>query len=275
MPRSRRSLQLTDQYRRRLLLVKQNAERQSEAAWRNVDLADYERSFSRWLGVSTTVVSRAQLLATRASLAYLAAFLASELGRRARTPTIDTRKRVGVSRDGRDLRTAYDTVRIGVLAALKDGRPNDEALKAGWDRARRAIDMDVMQAGRETALEGIDRDPRFKGFRRAVSGTCGACLAVSADEIHFEVHENCECVTEPVVQGVPDEVPRLTGFALFSSMGVEHQDEALGEEAAALVRSGAVPLHKLVQRSPMKTEDDWITQRPVKALVTPIGGSHG
>lgn len=270
MPSSERSLRITDAYRSQLVAIRIRAERVVEGAWWQVSLADLEATAENFLGAASTAVADAQLRATRLTAGYLTAFVSSELGRRVPLVSVDARAYAGRARDGRPLAEAYDTARIGTLVALRDGRPNDEALNAGRARALLATGLDVMQAARQSLQDALIAHPRVEGYRRAVSGTCGACVAAS-EGVHptgstFHVHPGCQCVPEPVVSGVPDRVPRLTGPALFASMSTVEQDDALGAETAELVRSGEVALGDLVQRNRLANEPDFITQAPLRAL---------
>lgn len=271
MPAHERSLRLTDLYRARLLTLRERAEGVAADGWREVSLADFEPSFTDWLGKTATAVTDAQVRGVRLTAAYLTAFLSSELGRRVPTVTLDARAYAGTARDGRPLAEAYDTARIAVLVALKEGKSNDEALAAGSVRALRAVELDVMQTARQS-LQDAQRDhPLVVGYNRAVSGTCGACVAASdgeySDTDDFESHPGCQCVPEPRVRGVSDTAPRLLGAQLFASMSKAEQDDALGEEAAELVRNG-LPLRELIKRNRMATEPSFITQKPVRALDT-------
>jgi hypothetical protein len=155
---------------------------------------------------------------------------------------------------------------IATRTVLKAGGELSEALSAGLARLLRGVGLDVDQAGRFALLDTIERDPRFTGWTRAISGTCGACIAASGNHANFEVHPNCQCVPEPRVANVPDRFPRLTGKPLFDAMSSEHQNDALGPEAADLLRNGEIALADLVTRSPMATEDDYLTQTPAKRL---------
>ena len=270
MAASERSLRLTDLYRERLRTVRERAVQVAEQAWASVDLADFEATFANWLGATTSAVAGAQVQATRLSAGYLSAFLSSELGRGVPTVTIDAMGYAGTARDGRPLAEAFDTARIAVLVALKDGKSNVEALNAGRVRALRAVELDVMQAGRQSLQDALRAHEMVEGYHRAVSGTCGACMALSdnsfSDTDTFEIHPGCQCVPEPRVKGVRDLAPRLLGVALFSSLSKREQDEALGEETAELVRTGQVAFGDLVKRDRMKTEQDFISQAPASAL---------
>lgn len=270
MARHERSLLLTDAYRDRLRALTARVEQTVTQRWGDVRLEDFEPSFGDWLGAASTAVAGAQTQAVRLSTGYLTAFLSSELGRGVRTVSVDGTRLVGRSRDGRSLAEAYDSPRIGVLVAKQGGEGNDTALKAGLVRALRMVELDTMHAGRTALLEGIEGDERFEGWQRALRGTCGACAGVASGVSHglrFQVHPGCQCVSEPVVGGLPNVFPRPTGAEIFAAKSEDEQNEMLGPEAAERVRQGDVSLADLVAQSHLASDqDDWITQRPVSAL---------
>lgn len=261
MPHSPRSLHITSLYQRRVFGLRRQVQVQAQRMWptlQGFDSSDWDRRMA-------VVLTQAQSQGVRAAGGYLTAFLTSELGRRVRGPVIETR--VGLSRDGRDLQEALKSPLIGVLAKFKEGAAPQDALAYGLNRGLRMVGDDFDHAHRTALLDAIKSDDRFTGWNRATTGTCGACLGASAEEIaNFETHPNCECVSEPVVRNLPNLAPRLTGMALFDSMTPEHQNEVLGDDTAELVRNGTVPLHRLKQRTPLEQGQDFITQRPFEAL---------
>lgn len=216
-----------------------------------------------------TTLTRAQVEGVRASAAYLAAFLRSEVGRGA-TPSIDTRKYAGVTRDGRPLAEALQSPLIGVRAALKDGKPPQVALNLGLIRAKRTVGFETMQAARDALIATVKADDRFSDFQRAVAGTCAACEALSGTGgPHFEVHPNCECVPMPVVRGVRDLFPIPTGIELFKRKTKAEQDAAVGPEAAQLIRDGQADLKDFISHSKTDTDQpDFLTQKPVDQVAT-------
>jgi hypothetical protein len=77
---------------------------------------------------------------------------------------------------------------------------------------------------------------------------------------------NCQCVTVPVVIGVPNRFPLPTGQQIFNSKTNAEQDEMLGPEVAERVRAGDASLADLVEEFPLNTDQDpFITQAPVRA----------
>lgn len=266
MPANRRSLQVTNSYRQRLDAIRERLRRLSAERWPTIE----ELDSTDWANRMAATVTQAQVEAVRVSAAYLSAYLSSELGKRTTGPTILSRSYAGKSRDGRPLTDALQSPLIGVRAALAVGKPPADALRYGFDRAQRMVGVDFDNAHRTALLEAINSDERFKGWRRVTTGTCGACADRAGelnDEIRFEVHPGCGCVSQPVVRGLPETIAVLTGAEIFASKTEAEQNEMLGPEAADLVRRGEVGLSDLVKRSRLDSDQpDFLTQRPVSEL---------
>jgi hypothetical protein len=58
-------------------------------------------------------------------------------------------------------------------------------------------------------------------------------------------------------------ISRPTGTEIFNAKSPAEQDAMLGPKAAEAVRAGDVGLDELVERSPLATQDDYITQKPL------------
>lgn len=259
MPHSARSHLVTNAYRTRIAAIATRLEREAKRRFPSVETLDA----SQWPQEMASLVTQAQLEGLRAASGYLAAFYASETGKRIIPPQIP-RDTVGLSRDGRPLAEALVSPLIGVKAKLKDGASTPEAIAYGLNRALRTVAFEAQQTPREALITAVDGDSHFSGFKRATKGTCGACLALSADGgPFFPVHPGCECVPEPTVVNLADRFPIPTGTTLFNSKTKEQQDAALGPDAAAKVRDGTLALGDLVAHSQMATQPDFITQAPV------------
>lgn len=270
MPASELSLGITTAYRERWESIKTAAQGLARVGWGRLDPANLDASYSAWQTTMAATVRAAQAQAVSASNGYLSAYLASELEKEveaARSPLGDY---VGLSRDGRPLTDALASPLIAVKVALKAGKDLSTALREGQTRALRTIGLEVDHAARQSLQSALVVDRHVEGYRRAVRGTCGACLGAASRSfdahVHFPVHPGCACVTTPIVRGVPDLFPVPTGAQLFAAMSEREQNEALGPEAAELVRAGAISLEELVGTSPQKITPDFITQRPVSAL---------
>ena len=275
MAASRTSLALTDVYRDQLQQTKQTLEAQCRSFWpltasvpdrRGVDL---DKGYEAFLTRMVPALAAAQGQAVRLSYGYLSAFLTSELGGPAEAIT-SQREYVGVSRDGHALRDALRGPVITVKLELRQGRDLARAMQRGLTRALRILGMEFDHAARRSLQDAIVADPRVTGYRRAVRGTCAACLATASGtfdgNVHFPVHPSCQCVTEPVVRNVKDRFPRPTGEQIFAAKTAAEQDAAIGKQAAEAVRTGLVTLTALVEVQRQAAADDIQTQKPLSAL---------
>lgn len=263
MPRSQKSLQLADAYRRRLVALGVSAERTAERTWPAIA----ELDASEWPERMARELARAQTQSVRLAAGFLAAYIRSETGR-GTVPALDSRQYVGVSRSGRPMIDALRSPIIGVLAALRRGRSAEEALRLGLVRARRTVGFEAVQTSRDALLDAIEADERVDGWQRLVSGTCAACEALSGTGgPRFEVHPGCECIPAPSVVGVVERVLIPTGAALFAAKSIAEQDASVGVEAADAIREGRAKLEDFVSHSKVETGPDFLTQAPVKDAV--------
>jgi len=268
MPRERRSIEITDTYRDRLRVLRARVDRAARAGWARITIDNLQADHDQWAAQIGAVVAAAQFAGVRLTSAYLAAYMASELQRPQEPPAVDAGT-VGAAPDGRPVDDLLASSLIGVRVALKDGAPPSVALDRGMARAARAVGESVMHAPREALAAQIRADDRIVGWHRVTSGGCLACVASATrpygDSEPLDVHPGCNCSAEPVIRDVPQTVPRATGADVFDALAPAEQDARYGP-AAELVRSGQVPLRDMVDRSPMATQADQITQAPVSAL---------
>lgn len=271
MPANERSLRITDAYRARLITLSDRMGAYTAQQWRTVTLDDLDRSHAAWLAALVPALEQAQRAGTLLTAAYLAAFVASELGQA--TPDVrqpDPNRAFGAA-DGQPLDVPLGKTLIGVKAALKAGKSPAEALAEQQHRAERLAVSATMAAPRRVLAEEIASDSRIVGWRRVTRGGCGACLALAAqgytDTEPLKVHDHCHCTAEPVIRDVEQMARRQTGPELFAAMSAAQQDQALGPAAAQAVREGRVAWPDLIATSPMKVGPDQITQAPVGALI--------
>jgi hypothetical protein len=271
VPSSHRALRVTDTYRRRVALLRQQAQHTATRNWSVVDGADLNGTHRLWVARTAPRLVEVQRAAARLSVAYLTAFVAVELGRRVTPPRTPPANAIGVSRAGKPIAAALDDSLVPVKVAIKDGKTVGAALALGLTAIARNASEDVAFTARDTVSAGITADDRIVGWQRVTNGGCGACLAladgdVMPDDTELEIHDNCQCTAEPVVADTPNDVQRPTGSDQFAAMTQAQQDQSLGPDAAQLVRDGQVPLRDLVERSPMDAIADQITQSPLEAL---------
>lgn len=264
MPQSQRSLRLTDAYRRRLFSLRDQLQARAETTWPDLDGID------AWPAQMAQAVEVSQTAALRLTAAYLTSFATSETGKAQKPVAVEST--AGKGADGSPLAESMRSPLIGAFAALKEGKGEREALRIGLDRAKRQVGMDFDAAHRTGLMEAIHADDRFDGWNRALRGTCGACAASASGLTHalwFPAHPGCQCVAEPRVTGTRDLFARATGLAIFHAKTQSEQDEMLGAETAARVRSGEIQLGDLVAHSELDSDQpNFITQRPLKDVPT-------
>lgn len=199
MPVRAKSLAITDAYRNRMTAARSQAQIEAERLWPDIRGV----TGSKWPELMVKLVTTRQREVVEATAAYLTAFLSSELGRPATPIEIDADRYAGLTRSGRPLAERYDAPIITILTELKAGRHYSEALNLGLVRGKRMVGIDIDHARRQALLDAIAEHPAFRGWKRAVAGTCGACAAAASEttsgELHFEVHPSCNCVSEPEV----------------------------------------------------------------------------
>lgn len=263
-----RSLRLTDRFAVQLAATAGRVQRFAGQRW-SFAPDDFDGSYAAWLDQVLPQVAQAQRQNLRLAQGYVSAFLLSETGRRTRLPSVDANEFVGRSRDGRELREAWGSPPIKAKVAIGDGKSVEEASAIARNAANDLVSVDTYHAARGPVAVLLAAVEAVEGYTRVAGGnSCGACLGAadgtvfSSDEV-FEMHSNCDCVAEPVVRDVPDTVRRESGQDLFLKLSPGQQNARLGDEAAEAVRSGLVTVGDLVGRSPMKTEPDWLTQKPL------------
>jgi hypothetical protein len=267
MPANERSLTLTDTYRDRLEQLSDRIGAYTAQRWQQtVTLDDLDASHALWLATTVAALTQAQRFGVRLTAGYLAAFLASELGGTPQPLAADDSP-VGLAEDGQPVDVPLSKTLIGVLAALKDGKPPEVALAEQSHRAVRLAASATIAAPRLALAGQIASHPEIVGWRRVTHGGCGACLASAAHGYakheRMPVHPHCHCTQEPVIADAPDRVKRPTGPEIFAAMSREKQDQTLGPDAAQAVREGRVAWPDLIAVSPMVVGPDLITQATV------------
>lgn len=238
--------------------------------WAQVNLDDLPRTHQRWLDQTVAGVQQAQRIGATLSSAYLAAYVATELGKPPSfASSADTAQFIGSAADGQPLDVPLSKTIIAVRAALKDQKPPAEALAEGATKGTRLATAATMSSARGSLAQQIETPPEVIGWHRVTRGGCGACLASATRlyEAHepFPVHDHCRCTAEPVVKDIPDRFPRTTGPEIFAAMSRQEQDQALGPAAAQAVREGRVAWPELIGTSPMEIGPNVLTQAPLPA----------
>lgn len=199
MASKRTSAQITERYRSRVLAIRQRAQREAESAWRRVDHRDLDGTWQP--GLLALMVEAMQREAARASGAYLQTYLESELRMQLPQTVVDATM-VGQARNGDSLRRQLDSPMLGVKHAIKQGASAPVALAAGLPALTRVVGLATDTAARTALTRAMAASPHVDGWRRAVKGTCGACIGAARQRpwpvgTPMGIHPNCQCVSEP------------------------------------------------------------------------------
>ena len=277
MPRDARSANLTLAYRNQLLVTRQTANRALAATWQTVDSADIVASYKRAAPGLASIVEGAQRRNVTVSQRYARAYLANETRKRtASIAKIEPDKYIGNTPQGGDTPTALKRSMYGALTAAQYGRGEQVASAIGFNILARSAGAQILGAGRQALGDIIRGTDAFEAWIRVVSDTaCGACLGLT-DGAEMdpnddpEVHENCRCVAEPQVAGVPNNAPQPTGADVFNAMSEQQQNQLFdgkgGADKAALVRAGDASLADLVHRHEPTYGPPTISEAPLSAI---------
>lgn len=273
MPASRQAAALTDAYRNRLLVIRQQATVATVRSWRaQLDPDRLDETWGEFERTAVAALVAAQAAGVSLTSTYLAAYLSAELARPVQTPATDTAPLIGVTAGGIVIAKALVAARVATKLAIGSGTGPAAAMLLGQNRVARTVASEAMAAPRAALADAIREDDRLAGWHRVVApGACGACLALATGqtmdaEDDLTVHSACRCVTEPVVVGVSQRFRRPTGRELFDRMNEAEQDAMFGAEKASLVRDGAVPFAALAQHEHRAAAPDAVTERSLKSL---------
>lgn len=276
MAAQRISLNITDAYRVRLLNTREQTARSLTRSWQ-LDWADLDGSFRRWLPQGVAFVEAGQVEAVRLSGTYLSAFVAAELGEDMVPSALTLAPYVGQIRDGRTIAQMLAVALVVIKLGILERRPQSQVLSAGLARVIRDGRSEVMNAGRASLRDAMSTHERVIGWRRVTSGQpCGACLAAASGEILPtselpETHSHCRCTAEPVMADVPDTERRRTGPELFDAMSNDQQDRLFagrgGAAKAELLRSGAIRFADLITTEHQARWGTGITETPLADLL--------
>lgn len=255
MAATARSLRLNDQYRSRLLDVRNRSVIAIAASWRAMSIHTYDQAFPGWLRAATATIANAQAHTATLSNQFAATYVASERGRAHQPTPLELSRYVGRTRDGRPVAQVLALADVSTRTALAYGARPEQAMEQGLGRAVRATRTEVMDAGRAALGAAMVHDAAITGWQRIPSSNpCGACLALSdagprATDEDLEIHASCSCTAIPIVGGVPNNVEPLVGMALFESKTPDEQDALFegrgGAAKAELIRNGDITLEQL------------------------------
>lgn len=286
MPATLEAYQLTDAYRRQLLRLRQQTVLTAQAAWRLYVAAptdagqdlNLDARIASYVAATAPVVVGAQRVAARLSNGYVGQYAQAETGNGS-TPTLDPDQFADRTSYGLPIAAALTGGIITTRMALRGGKTFDQASAMGFARSGRVIGAATLFAGRSAVGALMMAMDNVNGYQRALGDNpCGACMALADGtvlpaDVDMEIHDNCRCVPEPVMNGVnADRFARPTGQQLFDRLDPGQQDALFagrgGAAKADLIRSGAVPIGALLAHVHQEYGPDQITETPLADLTT-------
>jgi hypothetical protein len=191
-----------------------------EQAWRRLPGYDRE-NLDEWTRTVVPMVMAGERASVNLTNAYLARALERQpLG-------INPDELIGSNlRDGIPPAEVYSRPFVTVWTALKEGKPYEDAVKAGLARAVGSVAIDIQMAMR-SASDAIEQlDDGIYGYQRvADAGACTFCQTVDGAYVKsaaaMPLHNNCGCGLEPLT------APHRLASKLPSGVAV-HQHGELG-----------------------------------------------
>ena len=100
------------------------------------------------------------------------------------------------------------TARAGVYRSLAVGKTVEQARRSGLVQLTGSTSRLVLNGGRDTILENVERDPEVIGWIRVSDGDpCAFCAMLlgrgpvyKEESADFEAHDHCACGAEPFVE---------------------------------------------------------------------------
>lgn len=92
---------------------------------------------------------------------------------------------------------------IGAKKQIARRRPNVAADTT--TRVAGSVTRQVLNGGRDTLMQAVDREPRAQGWQRVTDADpCDFCADIAAEGVQsgaqFQAHDHCGCTTEPALQ---------------------------------------------------------------------------
>lgn len=279
MPAYKRSLAITDRYRRQFQQTNTLASQRVGQGFNDIVRVDnLDVNFRLFVPFAVGIINTARAQQVRLADAYVSRFATSELRRNINPLGISTDKYAGqFDQFGRPLDEALWPALYSTKLGVHRGYKMNQAVAFGVARITRITSMMVASAGRNAMSDIMDRSGEVRGWTRVSEGdACGACLALVTGEVldpseDLSEHPNCNCTAEPVIAGVRESVQRPTGQEIFDSMSSSQQDQLFagrgGADKAQLLRDG-LPLSSLVDKEPYALDGGRvaITEKPLSAL---------
>lgn len=252
MPATAEAAEVTANYRRQLLAIRDQLVRVIALQLRGIDFdGDLERQIRAWTEDATGTVELGQREVARLASLYVPAYLTASGVEPDPVDPLDVDRYAGRTPFGRQVQASLAMAPGAMLWRLGRGDGRNVAVTSGVARATRVTRTAVMGAAREAQTDAMAPQRQILGWRRVTSARpCGACLTAADGTLHgrrrafARFHDSCRCTAEPAIRGLPERYRRPTGQELFDSLDENEQAGLFagmgGADKAAIVRERGV-----------------------------------
>lgn len=193
--------QLTQAHRRQQLALRKVALDEMQRLWPALSWADLDGTYPALAGSAAKMVAKHRRTSAGLSAAYLRAHRVAS--------GLDGDVKVVIPR-ALNLKQFDATLHPLTVAAIKTSTAKQVvesvAMQNALTRSSGAMARLVLDAGRETVAQAMQKDGAVRGYRRIVGGNaCDFCRTVGGSgsriyhvDASFDVHARCGCTSEPV-----------------------------------------------------------------------------
>jgi hypothetical protein len=239
-------VEIAEAHQRRRIARTDRAVVRGLSAWRGVDLANLDGSWSSVGPAVTSLVAAAQVADAADSNSYVAA-AAREYGASRSSNLVNPVAFSGVDGSGRDVESLLHGAVTTTKTAIGSGRPGFEALQAGAAYLASMMKTAISDLGRSSDMTAATGKGWTEYVRVVQPGACSRCaiLAGKSDyKTAFKRHPACKCTSYPV-ENEADQPPQgfhATPDDYFASLSPAEQDRVFTKAGAEAVRLGADPI---------------------------------
>jgi hypothetical protein len=211
--RTQEAAALTEQHRLVQLGIRAQALNDFKRLWPLWTPTD-PRSFADLVTATTTLVRAYHPISSGVAASYFTAFRAAEEIDGRAVPVF-----ASAPADAMIASSLYATGETATRQAIAAGRPPEDAAQVAFVRTSGAVSRHILNGGRQTILESVQRDEHARGWARITDGDpCAFCLVLASrgavykteQTAEFQAHDHCGCAAEPFYSG--SEPPRADEF---------------------------------------------------------------
>jgi hypothetical protein len=204
MARTQEADALTEQHRLVQLGIRAQALRDFSRLWPLWTPSD-PQSFAQLVTATTTLVRAYHPISAGVAASYFTAFRAADGVGGTAAPVI-----ASAPADGMIATSLYVTGEKATRKAIDAGRAPEDATQAAFVRTSGAVTRHILNGGRDTILESVQRDVQALGWARITDGNpCAFCLVLASRGVvykteqtaDFQAHDHCGCAAEPFYEG--------------------------------------------------------------------------